>query len=287
MGTYKKGHNYWNEKQEDLVLAWTTATTQSEYTRIHNALRPALNFMSELILNRYFSCPFARQNEIKADAVQHCFLLMNKYHPSKVKNTNGAYSFCSMVIKHYYMDELVNSKDLVKVIYNKLDYYDELPPESKPIDYGENVELPREMILSHFNELLKKERYLLVQEKKKYLRSKRVPRTRKMENNIAILKLAIEFVEKFNSFDAAALADYIYLNQNEKLNLKKTTIVYYFRKHFKVDVVVNANSKDDKNKVNSKYNYLQDDFVPIDFKKKWRVRNARIRLKERKEYEYF
>ena len=285
MGTYKQGNLYWNQKHEALVLQWTTATTEIEYTRIHNALRPALNFMAELILNRYFTCPFARQNEMKADAVQHCFLLMKKYHPSKVKNKNGAYSFCSMVIKHYYMDNLVTINDRKNVVYNKLDYFDELPPEAQPIDYGETKELPTQRILSHFKDILAKTKYELVQEIKVYRRSKRVPRVERFKTRIELITRMIEFIEKYNSLDAASMADYVFIHQNRKL--KKTSVGNYMRKICNVNVVVNLAAKDRDSVKDKKYDYIQDDYVPADLQDKWKRRSKRKTDKEVMKYNYF
>jgi hypothetical protein len=283
---YKRGHNYWNEKHEDLVLAWTTATTQSEYTRIYNDLKPALNFMAELILNRYFSCPFHQQNEMKADAVQHCFLLMKKYHPSKVRNKNGAYSFCGMILKHFYLERLVLDKEMKKVVHNKLDYLDELPPEAEPIDYGESLQIPKDTILSHFNELLSKAKYNYVQEIKRCRRSKKTPRVRKHRVSLEILKLCKEFVEKYDSFNPSAMADYIYLNQSKEFNLAKTTITYYFRREFGVNVVVGMEARDLTYKVDERYNYLQDDFTPMDKERMWSKRSKRKKEMEKEKEKY-
>jgi len=265
MSTHVRGKQYWGEKQERLCQQWLSADTKQQF-QIYKGLLPALNQMSEMIMNRYFAVPTSqRQTELKKDAIQELFLKLHLYHPDKVKNKNGAYSFCSMIIKHYFYEVLVAQPTWVKQIEKRFVYIDEYDEYVKPLEYAEKPKIDYNRLLSHFKTLkLKVEREYA----KALKNAKRKVIPKKYKHKIEIVELTCEFIEKFDSFNGAAVVDYIYLNQKSG-ELLKSTIAYYFRQTFgmNINVGVNLEGKNDIDwkvdlRRNNRISYIQDDTPP-------------------------
>lgn len=279
MGTYKRGNHYWGEKQENLVLAWVSATTENEFTRIYGELLPALNFMGELILNRYFTVPYHRQTQIKKEAIQEVFLKLKQYNPKKVVNKNGGYSFCSLLIKHFYMEELVLLRGKKAQEYFELT--DEFPENAQTVDYGENIEFDKDAVIRRFK-IIRKE---MAAKLKKFRKSRGNNQAigKRFEKYVEILDLSIEFIDKYNSLNPPALADYIFLHQKKNLITKKT-IVYYFRLLFGITITVNMDGNDTETGIDNKYYWFEDDYAPND--RKWAKRQHKVRHKPDVQYKF-
>jgi hypothetical protein len=288
MGSYKRGHQYWGEKQELLCQQWVSAATQQEFTKIHGALLPQLNQMCEMIMNRYFHVPTAqRQSELKKDAIQELFIKLKHYQVGKSKS--GAYSFCGMVIKHFLYEVLVQQSRWKKNVINNFDYSDSYSENAKPIDYGENFQINIEAILSHFQTLKAK---VIREDRIVRKKSKRAEKMKKCGTQLEILDLCEEYVNKFGNFNGAGVSDYIYLNS--KTNLQKSTISYYFRQLFglilKVNLELDGNDDLEEYKADGRFsNYFQDDVTPNE--NKFKIRHMRKqkdkKYGDRDKYAYF
>ena len=278
MGNYKRGNQYWNTKHEDLCKAWLSATTEIQYTRIHNDLRPTLNYMGELILNRYFSVPNASQQlELKKDAINFLFLRMKDFKPEK----GTGYNFCGMIIKRYYYDRLVLKSERLFTMEGKIDYLDDLP--ETPIEY-EQTEIDYDRVLDYFKKL----HFKLKKEYKKIMKlyPKREPVI--LKRYVIFTGLCIEYIEKYKDFSPANIADYIYCNSPYN---DKQGIVHFFKKMLNLNLGKNSISfqNTDKNKSDDRFSYINDDNPPN--ADKWSVRDKMRRLKNKYEditdYSYF
>lgn len=287
MGTYVRTKKYWTEKEEMAVLGWVSATTEQEYFKYYYLLDTKLRFMCELIMNRYFSIPAARQNELKNDAVQHCFLNLKNYRPHKVVNNNGGYSFCSMLIKHYIYEVTVLRKKSKSVVDNNLEYLDEMPESAMPIAYAEKEQINYNEVIEFFQILEKKTEKKL----KREMKANPSRTYRQTRREIRICQLCVEYVRGYNDLSPANLLDYIYAHLDEKV--KRTAIAYSLRKMLKLTTMKNLLNFESTEKggiSDAKYSYIQDDVTPNQnkFQRRDRVKkNKKIIYEDYVKYSYF
>lgn len=256
MSNYKRGHKYWSIKQEQLCLQWVSATTQSEFTRIHNALLPQLNHMCELIMQRYFSIPASQHTDLKRDTVQEVFLKLKKYQPNR--GAAGSYSFCSMIIKHYLHERVVIYGQRLKVTELEFSGDYDLLDTAKGIEYYQKPEIDFKPIIDYF--IQKKEKTIKrynnaaknwekKQNKTNYDKHNFKRTNEKLMKWIIICDLSVEFINKFQSADANQIAEYCFLNSDYKLS----TVVNAFEHMFKLNVTIrddNRESADEKKGLN-------------------------------------
>ncbi len=258
MANNKKGHQYWGEKQELLCRQWTTATTQSELTRIHNALLPQVNYMCETIIQRYFAVPTSqRMTELKKDAVQHLFLTLDKYQPDRSKS--GSYAFCGMVIKRFVYDAWVLKRDHVRNTDNVTESIDDYHDHHTPIDYGENSEIDIEAVLSHFKGMIKKVEDDMEVAKIIAAKNRNKPKLTGYKNKIKVLEKCMEYIERFESINLSCMADYVYLSLEDSMN--KTSVIYWFKRLFNFTTKLKLELSDE-GKADERYNYMDDDYTP-------------------------
>lgn len=281
---------YWTQQHEDLCLKWQSATTQQEFYNIHKEILPAVNRMAEIILKRYFGVAYNREEELKTDAVQNVFLNLYKYKQGKSRS--GAYSFCSLLIKNYYHDLIIVLPNWEK--NQKHEYVDEFQEYMQPMEYSENT-ITQETY----------DRLIMVFEKKiKELETQKInnDEIRKQEKKkstpifdkqISMLNLAIQYIKKFNNCNPKDMVDYIMVNGGHR----RHTVTYFFRKTWKLTMnagfSLSTRDNDGINKrfqrVDDKYNYVQDDTPPaesIHYKRD--KRKAMIkRIEGYQDYEYF
>jgi len=293
MGTYKRGEKYWGEAQELLCQQWLTADTKQQY-QIYNALLPKLNRMVELIGNRYFSIATSqRLSELKKDAIQEVFLKLKLYHQNKVKNKNGAYSFCGMIIKHYLHEVIViNGQRQKNTILEYTDDYEALDIKSG-IEYYQKPEIDFKAISTYFKQKRvdiegRKERLIKRWESKRiktnYDKSTFTRVKNKYDKWLLICDLSLIFIEKHKSADVNHMAEYCFLNSD----LKRSTVITAFLKMFKVNATI---PDDDVNTADIKkgLNMYNDDYVPI--QNKWRrrqyIKRKKTEGKDLIQYRYF
>lgn len=262
------------------VKQWLSATTEIQYTRIHNELRTTLNYMGELVLNRYYAgLNSSQQLELKQDAINFLFLRMKDFKPEK----GTGYNFCGMILKRYYYDRLVLKSERIFTMDGKLDYLDDLPETATPVQY-EQTEIDYEMVLNFFKKLdlkLKKEYKKTVK-----LNPRREPVF--LNRYLVMTKLCIEYIEKFENFSPAPLADYIYANSEYK---DKQLIVYFFKKMLNLNFGKNQISfqSTERNKSEERFSYILDDYTPDT--DKWNRRENVRKMKTKYEnydlYGYF
>lgn len=280
MGNYKRGNLYWTNRHEELVKQWLSATTEIQYTRIHNDLRTTLNHMGELILNRYYAgLNSSQQTELKQDAINFLFLKFREFNPEK----GTAYNFCGMILKRYYYDVLVLKNDRLYTMYDKIDYLDDLPEEATPVQYEQN-KIDYDMVLHFFKKLL----YKLELDYKIAMKNNPRYKPAKTIRYITLTKFCIEYIEKYENFSPAPLADYLYIHSGYK---SKQLIVYFFKKMLNLNLGKNSISFESTEKAMSddKYNYIMDDHTPNI--NKWYNRDKRRKLKLKRndynQYSYF
>lgn len=278
-------NNYWNDKHEQLCKQWLSASTQVQYSHIHDLLLPALNHMAERIMNRYFAIPSQRQTELKRDAVQEVFLNLHKYNPDK--SSSGSYNFCGMIIKHYLYDILVNKPSWIKNKPNQfvcIDSYDEYV---LPLEYPES-EFNYDILIEYID--IKMLKLMREFEAKKKIRGNRCQYT-SYEHKLEILRLCKEFVDKFQCFNGAIVVDYIFINQTKK-DVKKNSIVRYFRELFELSPNLNFNLEGREDRIRNsdeRYNYVQDDVVPSVnvYHRRLNLKNLNKKYPELQSYQYY
>ncbi len=266
MATYKRGRQYWGEKEEALCQQWATGDTKQQFN-IYKKLLPRLNEMAEMIMNRYYSVPTAgRQTELKELAVEEVFLRLHKYIPNK--GSSGAYSFCSLVIKHYLHDTLVMEAKWHKNVHTKFDYFEDVFGEEidrediQPISFDE-YHIDKEKINLILNKKKEEVQEMINQRVAGYhrLRGKKyMPPIGKPEVYMMMLDKMIEYFNKFDSYDGNGLIDYIHYSL--KLDLKKESIIRYFKKLFDIKEFEVPIQIRNEGKVEKRYNYFEDDRCP-------------------------
>lgn len=280
MGNYRKGHNYFTSKHQDLCKQWLTATTEIQYTRIHNELRTTLNYMGELILNRYYAgLNASQQSELKQDAVNFLFLRLKDFNPEK----GTAYNYCGMILKRYYYDKLILKKERLFTMDGKIDFLDDLPENAIPVQY-EQTEIDYDRVLDFFKKL----HFKLNKEYKKIMKSYPTREPVILKRYVIFTELCIQYVEKYKDFSPANIADYIYYNSPYN---DKQGIVHFFKKMLNLNLGKNSISFEstDRNKTDDRFSYINDDNTPNS--DKWSVRDKMRRLKIKYEditdYSYF
>lgn len=280
MANYKKGHKYWTSKHEDLCKQWLSATTEIQYTRIHNDLRTTLNYMGELILNRYYAgLNASQQSELKQDAINFLFLRLKDFNPEK----GTAYNFCGMILKRYYYDKLILKKERLFTMDGKIDFLDDLPENAIPVQY-EQTEIDYDRVLDFFKKL----HFKLNKEYKKIMKSYPTREPVILKRYVIFTELCIQYVEKYKDFSPANIADYIYCNSPYN---DKQGIVHFFKKMLNLNLGKNSISFEstDRNKTDDRFSYINDDNTPNS--DKWSVRDKMRRLKIKyddiTDYSYF
>ncbi len=282
MATYKKG-NYWGKTQENAVLAWVSATTEFEYTKAYNVLLPPLKIMSEVILNTYFFCPFNKIVEIQKDGIQLVFLKLKEFQPDR--GASGGYSFCSMILKHYYLENLILDKNKMKHVNNMFDLVDQYPEEKKPIDYGENLQIDYKAVLSRFKQLIINTEKEIATTEKIAIRRTYKPTQKSAIARLVVLKLCYEFVERYESLDPTEMTEYV--KNNKSMNISHAMIVRHLKKLFGINLAISKIERETLN-TDDKYNYFQDDVTPRERKYIKRNRKKRIKTEYNSAmYDYF
>ena len=259
-------NNYWTDKHENLCLRWFSATTQQEYSQIYKELVPAMNHMAELIMNRYFSVPLSKQLQYKKDAVQEAFVKLKEFDTSKVKNNNGAYSWCSLIIKRFYYDiELKKGyASHVKLEYtDNLNELDSNYTHDFNFDYNQEKENTRLMI--SYIESKKREFEKIRDNLETQLKTKRRTAFNQLKKYKSLLKvcdLCIEFITRFETITFAQMADYCRLN-NEKESISLITIRVYFIEMFGYNVPFTLRQEGNKNVIR-KLEEKDKEFSPLD-----------------------
>ena len=241
--------DYWKKKQEDLCIAWLSATTRQQF-QIYNALHGVLRKMTEIIANRYFSIPFNRQEEYYKDVINILFIKLKGFDPSK----GTAYTFCSMLIKYRFY-EIVSSIDPVK--QPKIDYFDDLTPvdngDREPL-YDELEEFDVDRLYARLQTVRKK----IIQTVRNERDGQRSIHMVHSEQLIQVLNLCIEYLMRFQNFNAYSVADYCCNNST----MNKATVGNHFHELFGIKIIVDV-----KPSVSTREE-KEEDLTPIEINKK-------------------
>ena len=295
MSREKKGV-YWGKTEEDAVIRWTQATTNKEYSELYRLLLPKMRKMCEIIMRTYYAAtPIARQEEIIDDALQQVFLKLKEYDTNKVRNGNGAYSYCSLILKRYIYDVSINNQKKYTHTHNNITYVDEYDEHSKVVEYAEREEIDYSIIIRYLKDKQKHLRVLDKLSKKSHGKGYQPIR---YQREINYVDLIIEYINKYQDITPAAIADYVFYNDKGKKKIRKTVTVYYLRKilgiyRSKYDRLKDGKSVDfkstDKGNNDAKYGYIQDDIVPNEsvYKKRVGCKQIMKKYKDMKDYSYF
>lgn len=280
-----KGHKYWSEKQERLCCEWLTASTQQEYTRIYNAIIPAMNFLVNSIMQRYFSVNPSEQLVLQNDVITFIFLRLQKYEPDKAK----AYSFCGTIAKNHMHELLVRQPQAINKV--NFEYTDEEAGfvTGQDLDYGSHIEHDFKAIDRYFEEKqvdAQQKLDSLVKRKREGFKKGYNPldyhkQYRRLKEKVITCKLCREFMSRFESINTSDMAEYVFLNSD----MKRDTVSAYFTSIYGFKVMLrrdNFGIADDR----KGYNHLNDDWTPAD--NKWRKRMHRKKANEKGNgYGYF
>jgi len=259
---------YWREKHEALALRWCSANTDSECTEIYIALKPNIIYLSRQIMQRYFSVAQAKQEDLLQDCSTEVFLRLKKYfNPQKQK----AYSFCSMIAKHYLYEEAVRIPNVKEK--PEIEFLDE-QNENDTIDnrFSEGIEYPtaREIdfkaVSDFFIQKREKVQRKLDSLKLRMKTGKDIQKYEKYTYGNVIAKynrhlqscdLGLEFVEKYQSANVNLMAEFVFLNSK----FGEATTISYFNRLFGVFVTLHRDnhiSTDEKKDLD----YINDDWTP-------------------------
>jgi len=153
-GRKPKANNYFDEREENAVRMFLTASTFDEKNQIYNQfLKDPLDKMISSIIRRYKLYRKDMQfEEIHVDT--HSFLMtkIDKFKPSKEKK---AYSYFGTICKNYLMGQIMKDQ---KERNRKISYEDissDLQNNPDMVYYIDNEQLTSEEIIVKFLEKLK------------------------------------------------------------------------------------------------------------------------------------
>ena len=238
MGQYSG--KYWRAEHEELCKQWVTANTKQEY-HIYNLLHGTIWSMANMILHRYFYCPFSKNLETTESAVDFLFLKLRAYQPEKGK----AYSYCQTVIKNFFIDVLMSKPNQNQNQMDKLENRYELDAEYldgryRSTNYNDGADrLEHFFTITDDEELEEVEvdeirQKLIVRftrnefalERKKIQSSRRVwlLKSKNIIRRRQYIKLLIRFLTEVHAHDINAniMAEWIF---NHSFLLKETTVV--------------------------------------------------------------
>ena len=95
----KKGVNYWNEIEEQLVIDLKNETDVLIKTKLINKLMPALRMMVQGIMRRYYSTYYHQSEErvVMNDCYTKVIMSLDGFNPERAK----AFAYCQTIIKNH------------------------------------------------------------------------------------------------------------------------------------------------------------------------------------------
>jgi len=237
--------NYWTNKYTQLVINWKDAN-QLEQVKIYNELLPPIKYMSISIQKKYFNFNQNDSEELSIEAINHCFLSMNKFNPN-VKTS--AYSYIGTIIKNFYIDKMkIINKENTKL---EIQFYG----DDFELFYNTENEIENEIDITFYLIKLNKKLNSLNQIKLSKVNKSNV----KTINEIIFIKSLIKFLTTYeiNNIDPQAIHDYIYVDTGIGVG----TIAGLMHKYFNIytNNQAKSNSQNDRLKLN--VGLINDDFV--------------------------
>jgi len=105
-------NNYWFNEQEKAVIDYVQEKDITKKNLIFaKYLYEPLIMMAGIILKKYFSGNITTEDNVY-DAVTHVAINLYKFDFNKIKSKTGAYSYCSTIVKYFYLDQFVATKNL-------------------------------------------------------------------------------------------------------------------------------------------------------------------------------
>jgi len=254
--------SYWNEKHQILCEKWINADTKEEF-RIYDKLRGVMLEMFYNISRRYFSLTTVQQQDIQEEVIQHVMLVLKSHYKPELQK---AYTFAGTCMRNYIHDIFV--RKYITHYKTTYDFYDDLPQDSKPIDYGEHLDVDVDLAVEYFNELKKKV-------KKDYYKDKTNQRELdniKYNRLIQVLDCCIDYVKKFESLHIYGMAEYCF---HQMKDVHEQTLGHYFYYLFGFHIRVFIDK--DSYKKTEGLDYMFDDFTPLEYTN---ISNKRNRIKK-------
>ena len=230
---------YWNKNHQRWCEMFVTADTRQEFY-LYEKLHGGLVEMFGNICRRYFSISFARQDDLQEDCIQHVMLqIKTHYKPERQK----AYTFAGTCIRNWLHDKIVRKYVThYESTVLPIGEYDEI---NQPIQYGENIEIDIEAVRNRFKEIRKTIplRYAEI----------------KTNNLYTVLDACMEFIEKYESLNTYAMAEYVI----EKTGIQTMKVSYYFYDLFGFHVKANRTDRYYRSDKNG-HDFWNDDWCPKD-----------------------
>jgi hypothetical protein len=248
---------YWTIREELLVLQWLTANTQGEQSRVYLALVPKINRVIEHIMQRYFSIPVSQQTILKKECVNEVFLGLYKYNSTKQR----AFAFVGMLAKHFIYTQVVLKPKTKKQIMFDNNYGDTEFENAREIYYENKNEVEIESELKEVINFFKNKRKEIEIRMKTIKYDKKRNRIITQKNELILVDLSIEFLQKFKSLNIDAMGEYVIINSN----ISKNSAHYIFRKLFNVQITIfNDNFIFKRERKIDNNNNIVDDYGAVD-----------------------
>lgn len=265
------GNHYWKEeKNKELITAWRTADRKQQFI-IYNKLYTNVYYMTNSILQRYFTMNY-NQDMIIKDCLNHLFLNLHNYKPPK-----STFSYCGTIIKNYLLQN-TTQRNTIKVLM--IDYVDNYNSDYNEPIYTDNDVIDYKAVLKRLEER-KKELTIIPDQ---YTNKSHKKLNKDMRERLVIFfEKFIEYVNKYENLDKKAISNYIEINSD----LSNVNINHYFQLAFGVSVLLlndNYFSEDEqKNR-----SIVQDDYCNReDFNNIYSNRNAnKLKHLDKNQYNY-
>jgi hypothetical protein len=215
---------YWTKVDEDNCEAFRLATTPKEELKYYNKIITKLNITGRNLQQKYF---YNCDSSMVSDAINHTVLKIKSHYNPKVQSSY--YSFSSVLIKNYLIDNTRQTKFDITSIDDLPWIEEEFPDDSQSItDRDEEVQ---QRILKRFNELLSRDRQ--IHQRKQYSltttgRTRMVRSMKLLAKHIKFMEACIEYIQRFPNGSMNGMIQYCQLITGFNDNQCRVCAVHYF-----------------------------------------------------------
>lgn len=275
--------HYWTKKHEEACEAFRIATTPKEELLAYNVFIFGLTTICNNIQQKYY---YTTTN-LRDEAINNCILaIKTKYNVNK---SSTYFSFCSVVIKNYYYEQVMRVSKIRDV--DSIDDYPELINEfpDNTISIEEKDDDNQKRILKRFKQLLARDEDLLAVKQRFFNTTGKTTTEKSMRlvvKHIAFMKACIEYVQRFPNGSMQGMVEYCQSVTGFTDNVVKVCGIHYFNySHMPRNAEVKEKNAFKNGMKQNKYNdsmqaFTHDNWCPNDSEeKKFRSRrNAGIKL---------
>lgn len=274
---------YWTKVDEDNCERFRLATTPKEELKYYNKIISKLKHAGRNIQQKYF---YNVEETMVSDAINHTLLkIKTHYNP---ENLSTYFSFCSILIKNY----LIDNTRQVKYEFQSIDELpwieEEFPDDSIPIT--EKDEDNQQRILKRFNELLSRDKQTYQRKDYSLTTTGRTTMVRSMKllsKYIMFMEACIEYIKRFPNGSMNGMIQYCQLITGLNDNQCKVCAVHYFNySHMPTNAeskqtinILNGHTKKNKYQDNPMAAWLNDNWTPYENNdSKYRSRRVREKI---------